>query len=90
LLDERDWYSYTYKATRCKRGLSIFCCVQYEETLATAKGAEGILSYPTRGNLWQSKTYDLVLTFVKACSDLLASHHRSVIVVGWHSNMEVF
>jgi DNA integrity scanning protein DisA with diadenylate cyclase activity len=46
--------------------------------------------YPTRGNLWQSKTYDLGLTFVKACSDLLASHHGSVIVLGRHGNMEVF
>jgi hypothetical protein len=46
--------------------------------------------YPTRGNLWQSKTYDLGLTFVKACSDLLASHHGSVIVLGQHGNMEVF
>jgi hypothetical protein len=30
-----------------------------------------------------------VLTFVKASSDLLASQHRSVIVLGWHGNMEV-
>jgi hypothetical protein len=44
--------------------------------------------YPTRGNLWQSKTYDLGLTFVKACRDLLASHHGSVIVLGRHGNME--
>jgi hypothetical protein len=40
------------------------------------KGHEGILWYPTRGNLWQSKTYDLGLTFVKACSDLWAIHQR--------------
>jgi hypothetical protein len=53
------------------------------------KGPEGILLYPTRGNLWQSKTCDLGLTFVKACSDLLASHHWSVIMLGWHGNMEV-
>jgi uncharacterized protein with LGFP repeats len=53
------------------------------------KGPESILSYPTRGNLWQNKTYDLVLTFVKACSDLLASHHESVIVLGRHVIMEV-
>jgi hypothetical protein len=46
--------------------------------------------YQTRGNLWQSKTCDLGLTFVKACSDLLASHHGSVIVPGRHGNMEVF
>jgi hypothetical protein len=46
--------------------------------------------YLTRGNLWQSKTYDLGLTFVKAYSDLLTSHHRSVIVLGRHRNMEVF
>jgi hypothetical protein len=46
--------------------------------------------YPTRGNLWQGKTYDLGLTFVKACSDLLASCHVSVIVLGRHGNMEVF
>jgi hypothetical protein len=46
--------------------------------------------YPTRGNLWQSKTYDLGLIIVKPCSDLLASHHRSVIVLGRHGNMEVF
>jgi hypothetical protein len=32
--------------------------------------------YPTSGNLWQSKTYDLGLTFVKACSDLSAIHQR--------------
>jgi hypothetical protein len=25
-----------------------------------------------RGNLWQSKTYDLDLTFVKACTNLLS------------------
>jgi hypothetical protein len=54
------------------------------------EGPEGILLYPARGNLWQSKTYDLVLTFVKACSDLLASHHGSVIVLRWHGNMEAF
>jgi hypothetical protein len=46
--------------------------------------------YPIRGNLWQSKTYNLELTFVKACSDLLASHHSSVIVFHEHGNMEVF
>jgi hypothetical protein len=46
--------------------------------------------YPTRGNLWQNKTCNLELTFVKACSDLLASHHRSVIVLGRHGKMEVF
>jgi hypothetical protein len=32
--------------------------------------------YPTGGNLWQSKTNDLGLTFVKACSDLWAIHQR--------------
>jgi hypothetical protein len=53
------------------------------------KGPEGILLYPIRGNLWQSKTYDLGLTFLKACSDILASHHGSVIVLGRHGNMEV-
>jgi hypothetical protein len=47
------------------------------------------LLYPTRGNLWQSKTYDLELTFVKACSDLLTSHHGSVVVLGRHGKMEV-
>jgi hypothetical protein len=46
--------------------------------------------YPKREKLWQSKIYDLGLTFVKACSNLLASHHGSVIVLGWHDNMEVF
>jgi hypothetical protein len=40
------------------------------------KGSKGILWYPTKGNLWQSKTYDLGLTFVKACSDLWAIHRR--------------
>jgi hypothetical protein len=30
-----------------------------------------------------------VLTFIKACSDLLPSHHRSVIVPGRHGNMDV-
>jgi hypothetical protein len=30
-----------------------------------------------------------VLAFVKACSDLLASHRGCVIVLGRHSNMEV-
>jgi hypothetical protein len=54
------------------------------------KGHEDILLYPIRGNLWQSKTYDLGLTFVKACSDLLASHHGSVIVLSQHGNMEAF
>jgi hypothetical protein len=34
--------------------------------------------------------HDLGLTFVKACSDLLTSHHGSVIVFGRHDNMEVF
>jgi hypothetical protein len=29
---------------------------------------------PMGGNLWQSKTYKLELTFVNACSDLLVSH----------------
>jgi hypothetical protein len=46
--------------------------------------------YPTRENLWQNKTNDLVLIFVKACSDLLPSHHRSVIVLGRHGNIDVF
>jgi hypothetical protein len=46
--------------------------------------------YPTRKNLCQRKRYDLGLTFVKACSDLLASHNGSVIVLGRHGNMEVF
>jgi hypothetical protein len=32
----------------------------------------------------------MFLTFIKVCSDLLASHHRSVIVLGRHGNMEVF
>jgi hypothetical protein len=32
--------------------------------------------YPTWGNLRQSKIYKLELTFVKTCSDLLASHQR--------------
>jgi hypothetical protein len=45
------------------------------------KGPESILSYPISGNLWQSKTYDPGLTFVKACSDLLASHDGSVIML---------
>jgi hypothetical protein len=53
------------------------------------RGLRVFLLYPTRGNLWQSKTYDLGLTFVKACSDFLASHHGSVIVLGRHGNMEV-
>jgi hypothetical protein len=48
------------------------------------------LSYPILGNLWQSKIYDVGLTFVKTCNDLLASHHGSVIVLGRHGNMEVF
>jgi hypothetical protein len=53
------------------------------------KDPEGILLYPRRGNLWQSMTNDLGLSFVKGCSDLLASHHGSVIVLGQHGNMEV-
>jgi hypothetical protein len=35
------------------------------------------------------KIYDLGLTFVKACSDLPASHHGSVIVLGRYGIMEV-
>jgi hypothetical protein len=50
----------------------------------------GILSYPIRGKLLQSKTYDLGLTFVKACTDLLFLHYGSVIVLGQHGNMELF
>jgi hypothetical protein len=53
------------------------------------RGLSVFLLYPTRRNLWQSKAYDLGLTFVKACSDLLASHHGSVTVLGQHGNMEV-
>jgi hypothetical protein len=53
------------------------------------KGHEGILLYPIGGNLWQNTTYDLGLTIVMTCSDLLASHHGSVIVLGWHGNMVV-
>jgi hypothetical protein len=30
----------------------------------------------TGDNLWQNKTYNVGLTFVKACSDLLTSHQR--------------
>jgi hypothetical protein len=33
-----------------------------------------VLLYPIGGNLCQSKTYKLELTFVKTCSDPLASH----------------
>jgi hypothetical protein len=58
--------------------------------LILGKGHVGIMLYPIRGNLWQSKTYDLRLTFVKACSDLLISHHGCMIVLGRHGNMEVF
>jgi hypothetical protein len=46
--------------------------------------------YLARGNLWQNKACSLELTFLKACSDLLASHHGSVIVLGRHGNMDVF
>jgi hypothetical protein len=46
--------------------------------------------YPTRGNIWLNKTCNLELTFVQACSDILASHHGSVIVLGRHGNMKVF
>jgi hypothetical protein len=74
LFEELDWNGYTYKAARCKRGLRVFCCTQLGETLAIVKGPEGILLYPTRGNLWQSKTYELGLTFIRACSDLWAIH----------------
>jgi hypothetical protein len=35
-----------------------------------------IVSYPVKGNIWQIKTYDLELTFVKACSDLWVIHQR--------------
>jgi hypothetical protein len=40
------------------------------------KGPEGIVLYLIRGNLWQSKTYDLELTLVKAFSDLWAIQQR--------------
>jgi hypothetical protein len=53
------------------------------------EGPQVILLYLTRGNLRQSKTYDLVFTFVKACNDLLASDHVSVIVLGRRGIMEV-
>jgi hypothetical protein len=46
------------------------------ETARCKRGHEGILLYPRGGNLRQSKTYDLGLTFVKACSDLCAIHQR--------------
>jgi hypothetical protein len=45
--------------------------------------------YPIKENLWQNKTCNLGLTFVKAFSDLLVSHHGSVIVHDRHGNMEV-
>jgi hypothetical protein len=34
------------------------------------EGPEGIVLYPIRGNIRQSKTYDPELTFIKACCDL--------------------
>jgi hypothetical protein len=45
----------------CKSGFS-------GETLAIMKGAPRVLLYPRGGNLRQSKTYELELTFVKALS----------------------
>jgi hypothetical protein len=47
-----------------------------EKPLQLWKGPEGTEWYPTGGNLWQSKTNDLGLTFVKACSVLWAIHQR--------------
>jgi hypothetical protein len=40
-----------------------------------------VLLYPRRENICQSKTYELELTFVKVCCDLLLSHHDRVIVL---------
>jgi hypothetical protein len=57
--------------------MRVFCCPKRGKPLQLRKGPEGILLYPTRGNLWQIKTYDLGLTFVKACSDLWAIHQRN-------------
>jgi hypothetical protein len=59
LSDVRDWYGCTYESARCKRGFS-------GEALAIAKGTLRVLLYPRGGNIWQSKTYELELTFVKA------------------------
>jgi hypothetical protein len=47
-----------------------------EKPLQLRKGPEGIVGYPRVENLWQSKTNDLGLTFVKACSDLWDIHQR--------------
>jgi hypothetical protein len=40
------------------------------------EGHEGIVWYPTRGNLRQSKTFEQGLTFIKVCSDLWAIHQK--------------
>jgi hypothetical protein len=40
------------------------------------EGHEGIVLYPIRENLRQSKTYELGLTFIKVCSDLCPIHPR--------------
>jgi hypothetical protein len=69
LSDVQDWYVYNHETARCKRGFS-------GKTFAIAKGDPRVLLYPRAGNLWQSKTYKLELTFVKACSDLWATHQR--------------
>jgi hypothetical protein len=72
--------------------MRVFYCTQEGKTLATVKGAWGYSVVPKRGNLWQIKTYELGLTFVKACSDLWAIHQRkckewqkggSLVTDGW-------
>jgi hypothetical protein len=55
---------------QCVRGASM------EKPLQLRKGHESILWYPKRRNLLQSKTYELELPFVKACSALCAIHQR--------------
>jgi hypothetical protein len=44
--------------------------------LSNCKRGMRLSLYPIGRNLWQSRTYKLELTFLKVCSDFLASHQR--------------
>jgi hypothetical protein len=44
------------------------------ENLSNYESGMRVLLYPTGGNLLQSKTYKLELTFIKTCSELWVIH----------------
>jgi hypothetical protein len=64
-----------------------YCMAISGENLSNCGRGLRVSLYPAWGNLWQSKTCKLeLITFVNACSDLLASHQMKCDCAwpAWH------